>query len=106
MVRFYCRVGLCGCYICSVIINLLAIDTMKSDYLRAIQLPLNSNFLYSVPVLELCGRGRMDALVLYLFLLTHIRRNGCYVEIGRLDIWGDGLPNKSAEWTFGVITEQ
>ncbi len=25
---------------------------------------------------------------------------------GRLDIWGDGLPNKSVEWTFGVITEQ
>lgn len=29
-----------------------------------------------------------------------------FAKLGRLDIWGDGLPNKSAEWTFGVITEQ
>ena len=28
------------------------------------------------------------------------------IKSGRLDIWGDGLPNKSVEWTFGVITEQ
>ena len=29
-----------------------------------------------------------------------------YTLLGRLDIWGDGLHNKSAEWTFRVITEQ
>ncbi len=105
MVRFYCRVGRCGCYICSVIINLLAVDTMKSDYLRAIQLPLNSNFLYSVPVLELCGRGRMDALVLYLFLLTHIRRNGCYVEIGSSDLVDEyvGLSGRTWEEVYEDI---
>ena len=28
------------------------------------------------------------------------------VVYGRLDIFGDGLHSKSAEWPFGVITER
>ena len=52
---------------------------MKTE--RPLSLNINSNFLDSEPAMRLMEIGRTDLFFIYMVLMTHIRRRGCYVEL-------------------------